>query len=887
MKNKYVYFFGNNHAEGKASMTNLLGGKGANLAEMVNLKIPVPPGFTITTEACVYYMKHGQLPPGCKMQIKQALKKIETILNQKFGDNKNPLLVSIRSGARCSMPGMMETVLNIGLTDNTIVGLINKTQNKKFAFDSYRRLMMMYSDVVMDESTTPYSKSFRVLLEEKLSEIKKKNNIIQDVDLNEEHLQNLCSIYKQLIHKSFKVEFPQKPMDQLWRGIEAVFKSWNGKRAVEYRKIEHIPDSWGTAVNVQAMVFGNLGNDSATGVAFTRNPSTGERKFFGEWLPNAQGEDVVAGIRTPLPINNHKDSLEDAFPNLYQQLNTIQKKLENHYSDMLDIEFTIQKNKLWLLQNRVGKRNGPAAIKIAVDMLNERKITKKTALNRIKNQHINELLLPIIEPKEEAKQTPVAFGLPAGPGAASGKIIFSSEKASELGDKKEKIILVREETSPEDVAGMFASQAILTERGGMTSHAALVARGWGKCCIVGCSAISINYNKKTLKINNKTYKEYDWLTLNGTTGAIYKGKISLIQKDLKKYSYYKSLMTICNKTNRMLIRTNADRQDDAINAKNMGAKGIGLCRTEHMFFNASRIKIVRKMILSTTPDEKSKYIQKLLPYQEGDFYKILKAMSPHPVTIRLLDPPLHEFLPQQSAQINELATELKLSSSGLRKKINQLHEINPMLGHRGCRLGITYPEITVMQTTAIINAALKLKKENYKIKPEIMIPLVGTEKEFINQKKIIVNTANSLFKKQLTKIPYTIGTMIELPRACMIADKIAKHADFISFGTNDLTQTTFGYSRDDIGSFLPNYINKNILSHDPFASIDINGVGQLITIAIKKAKKNNPNIKIGICGEHGGDPKSIHFFNKMKFDYISCSPFRIPGAYLAVAQSTL
>ena len=890
MKQKqYVYFFNNKkNTDGSSSMSSILGGKGANLAEMANLNIPVPPGFTISTDVCVYYMNHGKYPPGCKKQIKQNLKKLESCMNQQFGSPTNPLLVSVRSGAKQSMPGMMETVLNVGLTEKTILGLIEKTDNKRFVYDSYRRLIMMFADVVMEKSNN-LNYNIRHSLEKILNQYKLKNKIKNDTHLSSEDFQQLCTQFQELVAKTFNVAFPNNPMEQLESSIEAVFKSWNGKRAVEYRKIENIPNDWGTAVNVQAMVFGNMGKDSGTGVAFTRHPSTGENYFFGEWLANAQGEDVVAGIRTPHPINNYykksKQSLESKFPDIYQQLYLTQKKLETHYNDMQDIEFTIQKKQLWILQTRLGKRTGSASIKIALDFLKNKKINIQTALCRIKSNHINELLLPSLSHLQESKAKILAVGLPAGPGAATGQIVFDSNKAERLYKKGKKVILVREETSPEDVHGMFASEAVLTTRGGMTSHAALVARGWGKCCIVGCNDVKINEEKKFFIVGNQKFKENDWLSLNGSEGYVYEGKLKLQKTDINKNSDYRELMKICSKYNNMLVRANADQAKDAIIAKDLGAKGIGLCRTEHMFFNPKRIKAVRKMIIATNKKSRNEYIKHLLPFQQNDFYKLLKTMSPYPVTIRLLDPPLHEFLPVNKLQIDELASELNMTSREINQKINSLKELNPMLGHRGCRLGITFPEITKMQTTAIIKSAILLKNEGINVKPEIMVPLVGSLNEFLNQKEIISSTANNLFKKYKTKINYLIGTMIELPRACFIADQIALHADFISFGTNDLTQTAFGFSRDDIGSFLSSYLSQKIIKSDPFSTLDTEGVGELIKIAIKKARKTNPNIKIGVCGEHGGDPCSIKFFNENKFNYVSCSPFRMPIAYLAIAKN--
>ena len=878
---KYVYLF----TEGDSTMSNLLGGKGANLAEMTKLNISVPYGFTISTEVCVYFMKYAKYPNGFKKQVLDALKYLEDKMNQQFGNALNPLLVSVRSGARQSMPGMMETVLNVGLTESTMSGLILKTNNKRFVYDSYRRLITMYSDVVMDKSNG-LGVNIRKELEIILSKIKKLNNINYDSELSVNQLKQLCENYKNVINTKINKSFPDNAKKQLWGSVEAVFKSWNGERAKSYRKIEKIPDNWGTAVNVQVMVFGNMNNQSATGVAFTRNPSTGKNIFFGEWLPNAQGEDVVAGIRTPYPISGQQRiSLEKKMPIIYKQLYKIQKQLELHYKDMQDIEFTVENKKLWILQTRTGKRNGFASIKIALDLHKNKTINAETALKRINANHINELLHPTINAKDEKKIKPIAFGLPAGPGAACGQIVFDANKAEKLHQSGVSVILVREETSPEDVHGMFASKAILTSRGGMTSHAALVARGWGKCCIVGAKAIEINIKKRVCVINNITYSELDWFTLNGSIGAIYNKLIKLEKPQLHNNKTFSQLMLLCEKYNAVTIRTNADRKNDVAVAKKLGAKGIGLCRTEHMFFNPKRIHEVRKMIIADDLKLKNKSIAKLLSFQKNDFYKILKAMSPFPVTIRLLDPPLHEFLPHNLKHIKQIAKDLNLSIQYIQQRIESVKELNPMLGHRGCRLGITLPELTIMQASAILEASYKLHDEGIKACPEIMIPFISTEKEFINQRKLIDNVARKIEKKHNYKLPYLVGTMIELPRACFVADLIAKHADFLSFGTNDLTQTTFGFSRDDVGSFLPYYIKEKILTGDPFASIDRDGVGALIKLAVEKARKVNSKIKIGVCGEHGGDPSSIKFFNELNFDYVSCSPFRVPIAYLAIAQN--
>jgi pyruvate,orthophosphate dikinase len=877
---KYVFMF----EDGSSKMQNLLGGKGANLSEMSNLNIPVPPGFIISTEACIYFMKNKKYPPGLKKQVINALKKIEQKLKKTFGDNKNPLLLSVRSGARKSMPGMMETILNIGLNQKTILGLIEQTQNKRFAYDSYRRLLTMYADVVMEKSNG-LTCNIRGQLEGVLSKIKAKNKYHHDSELSSNELISICHQYEKNIHKIFGKPFPNDSFEQLWQSIDAVFNSWNGERAKNYRKIENIPDNWGTAVNIQSMVFGNMGNSSATGVAFTRNPSTGEPVFFGEWLPNAQGEDVVAGIRTPYPITKAASSLEKKMPKAFQNLFKIQKKLEKHYRDMQDIEFTIENNNLWILQTRSGKRNGIATIKIALDLVKEKILGPQSALSRINSEHINEMLHPVINFKNKSSTSFITQGLPAGPGAATGQIVFNANRAEQMKQKGLRVILVREETSPEDVHGMFAAEAILTARGGMTSHAALVARGWGKCCIVGCNTIQINHSKKTCSIGKKQYKELDWFTLDGSSGYVYDKRLSLCSPQLNKNLTFDRLMSLCSKYNKIKIRANADNPKDATLAKNMRATGIGLCRTEHMFFNPARIHEVRKMIIADDKKNKIKALGNLLKFQTKDFYEILKSMAPYPVTIRLLDPPLHEFLPVDKKHIQKLSKDLKISTHQLTGRIKKMKEENPMLGHRGCRLGITFPELTEMQTKAILLAANKLQESSINTKPEIMVPLVGSIEEFVNQKKIIIKTAqlvNSQFKQP---VDFLIGAMIELPRACLIADQIAKHADFISFGTNDLTQTTFGFSRDDVGSFFPYYIKNNIIKKDPFVSIDQQGVGELIKIAVKRARKINKKIKIGVCGEHGGDPQSIKFFNELNFNYVSCSPFRLPIAYLASAKN--
>lgn len=896
---KYVYFFGAGKADGKAEMKNLLGGKGANLAEMVNLGIPVPPGFTITTEVCtLYYKNNKKYPKELKVQVDTAVAKVEKIMGKKFGDPANPLLMSVRSGARSSMPGMMETVLNIGLTSKTIPGLIKKTNNERFVYDAYRRLLMMYSDVVMEKAAGIEPKEgqgIRQKLEHAMEVMKKDRGYKSDTDLTVDDLKILCDEFKVIIKHTLGKEFPDDPQEQLWGGIGAVFQSWMGKRAVSYRKIEKIPHEWGTAVNVQSMVFGNTGDNSATGVAFTRNPATGENMFFGEWLPNAQGEDVVAGIRTPNPVNKagktedtkHLSSLEEAMPKLYKELYAIQKKLEKHYTDMQDIEFTIEDGRLWMLQTRTGKRNGQAAIRMAVEMAKSKLITKEMAVLRVKPDQLDELLHPTVAPVAERKATELAKGLPAGPGGAIGKVVFTADDAEAWAKMGEKVILVRSETSPEDVHGMHAAEAILTAKGGMTSHAALVARGWGKCCIVGCSALDIDIHKKEVHVNGKTLKEGDWITLNGTIGRVYEGKLDLLPADPEHNSWYKELMKWADLFRTLKVRTNADTPEDATVARNFGAEGIGLCRTEHMFFAPDRIKAVREMILSDTLEGRKKALAKLLPMQRGDFIGIFKAMAGFPVTIRLLDPPLHEFLPHTDKELMELANEMGVPFEQLNAKNKSLHEFNPMLGHRGCRLGITYPEIYEMQAQAIMEASCALAKEKVKVIPEIMIPLVGHVNELQKMREIVVSTADRVQQEYKVKVPYTVGTMIELPRACVTADEIATVADFYSFGTNDLTQTVYGLSRDDAGRFLPVYIENGVLKEDPFISIDQNGVGALMQTAVGKGRGVKKDLKMGICGEHGGEPKSVEFCHRIGLNYVSCSPYRVPIARFAAAQAAL
>jgi len=896
---KYVYNFGNGKADGKADMKNLLGGKGANLAEMNLLEIPVPPGFTLTTEVCTeYYKNNRSFPESLANEVKDSISEVESIMGTKFGDATNPLLLSVRSGARQSMPGMMETVLNIGLTSSTIPGLIEKTNNPRFVYDAYRRLITMYSDVVMEKAAgiePADGYGIRQKLEHHLDSYKTKNGLEGDTELSEDDWKNVIEIFKDEIKSSLGAEFPDNAEAQLWGGIEAVFKSWNGARAISYRKIENIPEEWGTAVNVQTMVFGNTGEESATGVAFTRNPATGENIFFGEWLTNAQGEDVVAGLRTPNPLNedtktndtSHLPSLEDSMPKIYDELFKIKNKLEQHYSDMQDIEFTIQEGKLWMLQTRVGKRNGVAAIKMAVDMHHENMIDKKTALMRVNPNQLDELLHPALDKTSEDNATKLTKGLPAGPGGAKGRVVFTADDAESWNAKGENVILVREETSPEDVHGMHAAEAILTARGGMTSHAALVARGWGKCCIVGCNELNISVEKKQLTVGDNIIKEGDWITMNGTLGVVYLGQLDLIPADPDKNLEYKELMTWADEFRKLKIRTNAESPDDAKQAIKFGAEGIGLCRTEHMFFDETRILAMRKMILSDNDEDRRDAVMGLLPFQKEDFKETLKAMEDKPVTIRLLDPPLHEFITLEDEQINDLAKNIGIDSSIVSQRIASLHELNPMLGHRGCRLGIAYPEITEMQASAILEATAELIKDGLSVFPEIMIPLVGTVTEYVDQEKIVRKVAKKIENNYSIKLNYLVGTMIELPRACLTADEIAEHAEFFSFGTNDLTQTTYGFSRDDIGSFLPQYLDRNILPGDPFQSLDVKGVGKLVTMAVEYGRKVNPSIKIGICGEHGGDPDSIYFCRNNGLDYVSCSPYRVPIARLSAAQAEL
>lgn len=906
-KEKYVYSFGGGKADGNESMKNLLGGKGANLAEMAghpNLLLPVPPGFTITTEVCTYYYDHEKsYPPSLVKETSDALESIEKIMGRKFGDVSNPLLLSVRSGARRSMPGMMDTVLNIGLNDQTIKGLIAQTGNERFAYDAYRRLVMMYADVVMEKAAgiePKHGKGIRRILDDKLEEVKHKMGYESDTELTTDELKDLVHVFKRTIEKHLGKPFPDDPMDQLWGGIGAVFGSWNGKRAVEYRRIEKIPHEWGTAVNVQAMVFGNMGDDCATGVAFTRNPGTGDNHFYGEYLVNAQGEDVVAGIRTPAPINDfskntqskHLETLSTIMPELYNELDGYQKKLEGHYKDMQDIEFTIEKGTLYMLQCRVGKRNGVAAVRMAMNMYKEGLISKDTAVMRVGPNQLVELLLPRLDPEAELLSTPIAKGLPAGPGGAKGRIVFDSEKAVEWAAKKIPVILVRDETSPEDVDGMHASKAILTSKGGMTSHAALVARGWGKCCIVGCNDIEINSEHGTLKAKNgKVLHEGDWISLNGTTGLVYEGAMALVSVNVDENDSYRELMKIVDETKILEVRANVETPQDALQALRFGATGVGLFRTEHMFYGENSeepLFLLRKMIVSDTEEERRKALNELFTYVKSDIKKTMDVMDGHPVTIRLLDPPLHEFVPHDKNKMTELSHELGIKVSTLKKRVLALHENNPMLGHRGVRLGVSYPEITEMQIRAIFEAAVELTNQGKKVFPEIMIPVTCTVNELKHQKEIVERVyAEVLAKSGKEKIEYAFGTMIETPRAALKADHMALEAEFFSFGTNDLTQMSFGFSRDDIGGFLPTYLDKKVLRDDPFVTIDQQGVGELLRLAIERGRATRPGMEIGICGEHGGDAASVKFCNTLGMNYVSCSPFRVPIARLAAAQAVI
>ena len=876
-KQKCVYIFGAQKTEGDASQKELLGGKGANLAEMSKLGLPVPAGFTISTEVCTYYYEHGQkYPAQLRKQVLDAIKAVEKKMGAKFGDPANPLLLSVRSGARVSMPGMMETVLNLGLNDEIVEGLIKLSGDARFAYDVYRRFIQMYGDVVM--GLRPEGKEidpFEALLEKK----KHQRGVEVDNELSADDLKDLCKQFKAVIKKRLKRDFPEDPEEQLWGSVGAVFGSWQGARAIRYRELEGIPHNWGTAVNVQSMVYGNMGEDCATGVAFTRDPSTGENKLYGEFLINAQGEDVVAGIRTPEPVIRLKKTQAKA----YAEFEKVCTKLERHYKDMQDLEFTIQKGKLWMLQTRSGKRTAAAAVKIAVDMAREKLITQKEALLRVKPADLDQLLHPSFDPK--AKRDVVGTGLPASPGAASGKVVFNAEEAEAAAAKGEKVILVRIETSPEDIGGMHAAQGILTQRGGMTSHAAVVARGMGKCCVAGCGALEIDYGKDLVKAGKRTIKRGEWISIDGSSGQVMMGQVPT--QDATFTKEFAELMKWADRQRRLKVRTNADSPHDSDVARKFGAEGIGLCRTEHMFFEGDRIDAVREMILAGDEAGRRKALAKLKPMQRKDFEGIFKAMNGLPVTIRLLDPPLHEFLPHEAPQQKEMAQKMGIPVQKVRQLVDSLHEFNPMLGHRGCRLGITFPEIYEMQVEAIIEAAINVTKKRIKALPEIMIPLVGTVAEFTQLKAMTDRIAAEVQAKKKKKIAYMVGTMIEIPRAALIADKIAAEAEFFSFGTNDLTQLTFGYSRDDAGKFLPIYVDQGILPDDPFQALDQEGTGQLLQMGAERGRKTRKDLKVGICGEHGGDPSSVEFCHRVGFDYVSCSPFRVPIARLAAAQATL
>ena len=899
-KKRSIYFFGGGKAEGNGDMRERLGGKGAGLHEMTRIGAPVPPGFTITTEVCTYYYAHDcRYPKGMEKYLMDALAKMEKLVGRRFGDSDDPLLVSVRSGARESMPGMMDTVLNLGLNDRTVQGLIQRSQNARFAYDSYRRFVQMYADVVL--GLKPRDKTgtdpFETLLEQK----KRNRGVRFDNELDAGDLKELVAEFKAEIKDRSGKIFPEDPFDQLWGAIGAVFGSWNNDRAIAYRQLYQMPHSWGTAVNVQAMVFGNLGEKCATGVAFTRNPATGEKQFYGEFLVNAQGEDVVAGIRTPKPIAE----LETVMARPYRELKRVCKVLESHYQDMQDIEFTIEDNKLWMLQTRTGKRTGFAAVRIAIDMVEEKIISKKEALLRIEADQLNQLLRPIFDShdKEQAAKEGriLARGLPAGPGAAAGRIVFDAEDAVAWRKNGERVLLCRLETSPDDIRGMEAAQGILTARGGMTSHAALVARQMGKVCVAGCEALNIDYAARTMHVGETVLKEGDWLSLDGSTGEVMQGEIRTLPSEVlqvllgkapeakksRVYRQFSKLMQWADQTRKLGVRTNTDQPDQAIVAKAFGAEGIGLCRTEHMFFQGDRIQAVREMILADDEAGRRRALAKLLPMQKQDFKEILEIMGSLPVTIRTLDPPLHEFLPAREEEIAELAREMSMPVEKLRNKVKVLQEFNPMLGHRGCRLGISYPEITEMQVRAIFEAACELRREGKNPFPEVMIPLVGSREELSAQKKIVDQTARATMKSYGVKVRYLVGTMIELPRACFVADEIAQEAMFFSFGTNDLTQTCLGLSRDDAGKFLPSYVMEGLLPQDPFVSIDQDGVGALMRIAVSKGRKVHRGLEIGICGEHGGDPRSVRFCHKIGLDYVSCSPYRVPIAKLAASQAAL
>ena len=904
MSGKRVYTFGNGKAEGRADMKNLLGGKGANLAEMNLIGVPVPPGFTIVTDVCNEYFEKGrdEVVGLLRNEVDNSIKHVENLIGLRFGDPTNPLLLSVRSGARASMPGMMDTILNLGLNDEVVKGLIKKTGNERFAYDSYRRFVQMYGDVVM--GMKPQNKEDIDPFEAIIDEVKAQRGIVLDNDMTIDELKQLVSLFKKAIREQTGADFPENPVDQLWGAICAVFDSWMNERAILYRKMEGIPQEWGTAVNVMAMVFGNMGSTSATGVCFSRDAATGENIFNGEYLVNAQGEDVVAGIRTPQQITKEGSlrwakqqsisediratkfpSMEETMPEIFEQLNAIQDKLEKHYRDMQDMEFTVQEGKLWFLQTRNGKRTGTAMVKIAMDLLHEGMIDEKTAIKRCEPNKLDELLHPVFD-KEALKQAHVLTrGLPASPGAACGQIVFFADDAAKWSDEGHKVIMVRIETSPEDLAGMSAAEGILTARGGMTSHAAVVARGMGKCCVSGAGAIMIDYKARTVEIDGVVLHEGDYLSINGSTGEVYQGEVKT--KPAEVSGDFAELMSLCDKYTRMVVRTNADTPHDAEVANKFGAVGIGLCRTEHMFFEKDKIKPMREMILADTREEREIALAKLLPLQQEDFYGILKFMDGMPVNIRLLDPPLHEFVPKSQAGQEAMALEMGKSIDVIKHRVESLKEVNPMLGLRGCRLGITYPEITAMQTKAILGAATRLKREGFNPKPEIMVPLVGTYKELEQQQKVIKTAAEELFKEEGMEVEFKLGTMIEIPRAALTADQIAKYADYFSFGTNDLTQMTYGYSRDDVSRFLPTYLDNKILEVDPFQVLDQTGVGQLVEIGVKRGRSTNPNIKCGICGEHGGEPASVKFCHRIGLDYVSCSPYRVPIARLASAQAAV
>ncbi|MBI2422379.1 MAG: pyruvate, phosphate dikinase [Candidatus Hydrogenedentes bacterium] len=900
MAKKNVYFFGGGKADGDASMKNLLGGKGANLADMACNGIPVPAGFTITTEVCTEYYKHkGSLPKEVIGEYKKALGRVEKVMGKKFGDPKNPLLVSVRSGARMSMPGMMDTVLNVGLCEKTLPGLIAKSGDERFAYDAYRRLIMMYADVVMEKAAGVEhgdGHTIREQMEHAMDAKKKARGVTEDTGMTVQDLKELCDEFKTLTKKVLGKPFPDDADKQLEGGIKAVFQSWRGKRAIAYRRIEGIPEIWGTAVNVQAMVFGNMGDTSGTGVAFTRNPATGEDAFYGEWLVNAQGEDVVAGIRTPSPVNKASKtpdqkavlSLEEQWPKVYKKLYAIRCKLEKHYTDMQDIEFTVENGELWMLQTRTGKRTGFAAIRIAVEMAEKKLIDKDKALMRVKPEQLDELLHPMLDPAAEKAAKTLAKGLPAGPGGAVGQAVFTADDADAWAKQGKKVVLVRNETSPEDVHGMHVAEGILTAKGGMTSHAALVARGWGKCCIVGCGALNIDSRKKQAVAGDTTIKEGDWISLNGTSGILFLGAVNVLPAQPEKNKWYKTIMEWADKRRDLNVRTNAESPSDAKQAIAFGAEGIGLARTEHMFFEPERIIYVREMILSETEEARRAAVMKLLPFQKSDFIGIFQAMAGKPVTVRLLDPPLHEFVTLDEKQIAEMAKHVGITVDRVKGRIQQLHELNPMLGHRGCRLGIAYPEITEMQVRAILEAAAELGKKNVKVFPEIMIPLVGHQNEYKNQAAIVRRVAEEVKAAyKLKKLDFMVGTMIEIPRACLIADKIAEDAEFFSFGTNDLTQMGFGFSRDDVGGFMPIYLKEDILPKDPFQVLDQDGIGQLVEMGVTRGRSARPSLKVGICGEHGGEPSSVKFCHRAGLNYVSCSPFRVPIARLAAAQAAI